>query len=178
MRGEPGEVSSTFNVQSSTLGQGSCSCRVFALHSWGWRGQYGCIRLDASKSECLRPEAAYFLFFLESVLRDGSVQPGATGSNQSGSKLFGQLVGVSMRRMRMVDDDFQKNLGWVIRAEFRVKTAFSCCLNAVKVRVKKIIKTACEIFHDAASSHALRTKLVVKPRDFIPWPGFFVDATN
>jgi hypothetical protein len=75
--------------------------------------------------------------------------------------------------MRNIDVVFQKNLGWAMRAVSTVKTPCLRCLNPRGYRSKKIIKTACENFHDGASFHALRQKLVFKPGDFIPLPGVF-----
>jgi hypothetical protein len=67
------------------------------------------------------------------------------------AQLCQQTTVIGVGKMRKIDDDFQRNLGCANRAEFTVKTPFSYCLNERSYSSKKIIKTACEIFHDAAS---------------------------
>jgi hypothetical protein len=63
-------------------------------------------------------------------------------------------------KMSKIDIIFQENLARRGQRQSIATTAFTFASDAALRGGKKFIKTACEIFHDAASSHALRQKLV------------------
>src|SRR5579864_1654243 len=75
--------------------------------------------------------------------------------------------------MRTCDADFQGNLEIVGQSQAIEITAFTNSPGGAAYGVKNLIKTPCEIFHDAASFHALRQKLVSNRGISVPCPGFF-----
>lgn len=75
--------------------------------------------------------------------------------------------------MRNIDVVFQENLGDSGGA-IPCHDAICEFIRRDRGWVKKLIKTPCEIFHDAASFHALRQKLVSNQGIPLPCPGFFL----
>jgi hypothetical protein len=98
--------------------------------------------------------------------------------DQSESKSANESTGASVSRMRRIDDVLQKNLGGAIRAESAVITRFLCFLHLPEFCSKKFIKTACEIFHDAASFTRSGKNWFQNVGISLICTGFFVNATN